>query len=153
MWHLPSNFTQKNNLKRHIKLVHEGKTFKCGNCPSSFTQKSYLKTQIESAHGRKVIQMWPLSIKFYTKSYLKIHIKSVHVEKKSNSIFVLQVLHKKATWKSTLNQFMQEKSFKCDVWSLKFTDRVAWQHISNFKVRIIDSKCPHLCSAYLVGIG
>ena len=51
MWHLPSIFTEKGSLKKHIKSVHEGKTFK-HELSIKFVVKIAWKKHIESVHKK-----------------------------------------------------------------------------------------------------
>ena len=49
-----SVFKTKQNLKRHIQSVHEGKKqHKCSICDYTFSQKGHVKQHIESVHGGK----------------------------------------------------------------------------------------------------
>ncbi|XP_055710234.1 gastrula zinc finger protein XlCGF57.1-like [Phlebotomus papatasi] len=76
----PSTFTQQENMKRHVKVVHQGvKDFHCPHCERSFGKAETLKHHVmthtgEKPHvcsecGKRFIQ--PVALKTHMKTHLK----------------------------------------------------------------------------------
>ena len=45
------SYTQAHNLKRHIRLVHEGQSYKCDFCEKAYSTSQVLKRHIKTVHG------------------------------------------------------------------------------------------------------
>ena len=94
-----SIFKTKQNLKKHIDGVHEGKKpFKCDVCDASFSQKINLTEHVASVHeGKKPFKCNICDASFSHRGNLNKHVTSVHEGLKP---------HKKGS----LQQFMKKKS-------------------------------------------
>ena len=77
-------FTRKNNIERHIAVVHEGqKLFKCSTCDDRFSTKQVLKSHIATVHeGQKPFKCSICDSSFTRSGSLKKHIATVHEGKK-----------------------------------------------------------------------
>ena len=77
-------YTQSNNLKLHIKYIHEGlkpqHKYKCDMCDKAYTQAHSLKSHVQSVHkGLKPQYKCDSCDKTFTQSHsLKSHVQSVH---------------------------------------------------------------------------
>ena len=83
------NSSQKSNINRHIKSVHEGKKqFECQVCDSYSSLKADMTKLVKSIHDEKRLFEWELcSITFSNKDKLKVihlktHVRSIHEGKK-----------------------------------------------------------------------
>ena len=72
--------SRKENIKKHIECIHEGKKpFSCPVCSSAFFRKRHLQKHIESVHeGKKPFLCHVCSAAFTQKPHLKLHINRVH---------------------------------------------------------------------------
>ena len=70
--------TEKNNLQRHIKSVHERQTFACTQCDYKAKWKSHLQTHIKSKHEGQPFQCTNCHFTTKWKSLLRKHTKSAH---------------------------------------------------------------------------
>ena len=87
-------FTRKNNMEKHISVVHEGqKPFKCSICEASFAQKYSMKNHIVAVHeGKKPFKCSICDTSFTVRWKLKEHIVTVHELQKPNaSVETLQI--------------------------------------------------------------
>ena len=71
---------EKANLKRHLRIVHEGrKDHKCEHCGKEYAEKKRLKTHIKREHDNirdeKCNQCGKL---FFSKQVLNEHIRNIH---------------------------------------------------------------------------
>ena len=84
--HCGKNFSRAENLKNHIKAVHEGvKAYKCDFCEKSFPQYQHLKTHVKAIHERIKDQKCDYCEKSFTQAgNLRRHIKAVHERVKQN---------------------------------------------------------------------
>ena len=70
--------TQKGNLQRHIKSVHDGQKFPCPQCEYKATQKGDLKKHNKSVHAGRKFPCPKCEYKATQKRSLQTHLKSVH---------------------------------------------------------------------------
>lgn len=88
------SYAHKSDLRRHIRGVHDGKTFDCPFCESKYTQKPALRDHIKIWHPKEY-QQWLKDDKFVpekefrcpvkgcgksykTKKILRVHTKTMH---------------------------------------------------------------------------
>ena len=74
-----TNFTQKGNLKRHIKSIHEVINFKCERCEFTTTGKNKLREHTFSKHNQKKIKCSECSVEFNRNDNLAKHMKN-HID-------------------------------------------------------------------------
>ena len=82
-----TTFTRRDNMKKHISVVHEGqKPFKCSICEASFAQKYSMKNHIVAVHeGKKPFKCSICDTSFTVRWKLKEHIVTVHELQKPNA--------------------------------------------------------------------
>ena len=96
-----ATFKTNQNLKKHIRSVHEGKRFKCKSCDASFTQKDSLSRHVTSVHeGKKPFKCNICDANFTQKGNLNGHISLVHEGKKP---FSCSICHTSFSRKAALN--------------------------------------------------
>ena len=92
--HCDALFTNKSNLNRHKRSVHEDlmninadyipplkelQKFQCSNCEKEFSRKDILKRHIQSVHSEiQTFSCEYCSSKFQRSDVLARHIKSLH---------------------------------------------------------------------------
>ena len=74
-----TNFSEKRNLKRHIKSKIELTNFRCESCEFTTSRKDKLKAHIDSKHYQKKIKCLECSIEFNRNDNLERHMKK-HVD-------------------------------------------------------------------------
>ena len=72
------NFSQKNNLKRHIKSKHEATNLRCDKCEYTTDRLDCLKRHIESKHYQNKIKCPECSVEFGRKDSMEKHKKEYH---------------------------------------------------------------------------
>ncbi|KAL7306997.1 hypothetical protein TKK_0000746 [Trichogramma kaykai] len=76
------SFEQKNNLKIHIDMVHNGIAYPCAICGKTFKSQLYIKSHIDSMHNGRKPPNYHLSDicekPFFRKGHSKIHFDSAH---------------------------------------------------------------------------
>mgnify|MGYP001299730306 CR=1 FL=1 len=72
------SFSQKGTLNSHIQGVHENIRYNCEKCDKSYSWKKYLYTHIKRTHGNVRHTCDKCDKSFSQKGYLNIHIQSVH---------------------------------------------------------------------------
>ena len=98
------NYTQSQNLKAHIKFVHQKlKEYSCKLCNKNYTQSHSLKNHIKSVHQGLKKYSSTLCEKSYTQSpVLKTHIKRVHEGIKAERVFKCATCDKSYTQSHSL---------------------------------------------------
>ena len=84
--HCEKSYSSFQNLKRHIKYVHEGvKDHVCIQCKKSFSDAANLKRHVKTVHeGQKDHKCETCGKEFGELSKLKRHTKTVHEGQKNN---------------------------------------------------------------------
>ena len=78
-----ATFKTNQNLKKHIRSIHEGKSFKCKSCDATFTQKERLNRHVALNHeGEKPFKCNICDASFTQKGKMNGHIAEVHEGKK-----------------------------------------------------------------------
>jgi hypothetical protein len=117
------NFTSKQEIKEHLKFVHEGrKPYKCELCSAKFEAKHHLKVHIAGNH-----QCRKCSKVFASKVDLNFHIREKHKEiKKPMRLKVSEVQD------IDIEEFIeQDKPHVCEYCDVKFSQEEYLQtHIS-----------------------
>ena len=72
------NFSQKNNLKRHIKSKHEATNLRCEKCEFTSDRIDCLKRHIEMKHYQNKIKCPECSAEFSRKDNMERHKKEYH---------------------------------------------------------------------------
>ena len=75
-------FSRKNNMKEHIKFVHDGKIHKCPLCDEFFSRKDNLKKHVKIVHEGETLKCSLCDDFFALKDKLYNHVKVVHDGKK-----------------------------------------------------------------------
>ena len=74
-----SQFTLRSNLKKHISLIHEGKTYQCPICDLKYTSRYNLRTHMSSIHkGEKPFQCTLCDFACTRQYNLNHHVSRVH---------------------------------------------------------------------------
>ena len=80
------SYSQAQNLRNHIRIVHDHerhKDYKCDSCGKLYSYNGLLKHHIHVVHdGRKDHKCEPCAKSFTSAQYLKIHIRTIHEAKK-----------------------------------------------------------------------
>ena len=80
-----SQLKSRLQLKRHVKYVHNPKSFRCNECDKMFAKKCGLKTHVKDIHLRVTYQckICPEELASY---YLrKLHMKKIHNDEQNQS--------------------------------------------------------------------
>ena len=72
------NFSEKSNLKRHIKSKHEVTNLRCEKCEFKTDRIDFLKRHIESKHYQNKIKCPECSVEFGRKDSMEKHKKIYH---------------------------------------------------------------------------
>ena len=114
------SYSQKGNLKTHIKNVHENVRYNCDKCDKSFSWKHHLNRHIKSVHNNVRHNCEKCDKSFSSKTYLKAHIQAEH----ENVRYNCDKCDKSYSWKSELNDHMKNIHdnirYKCDVCEKSF---------------------------------
>ena len=71
-------FTKRNNLRAHMKAIHEGIKLTCPKCEKSFTQGYNLRCHMKAIHDGIKLKCSKCDKSFGYKNNLKIHMKRMH---------------------------------------------------------------------------
>ena len=146
-----AEYTLKGNLKKHIKLIHDGERFECTICENvSFTQKHTLTKHVESVHerklpfqeenkipvheGKKLFSCTVCNFGFQKQSALIRHVEAVHEKKKDYECSVCEHRFSNINQLKTHIEIVHEgkKPFKCSKCDRRFTHRGKLKiHIAN----------------------
>ena len=69
-----TNFSQKGNLKRHIKSIHEVVNFSCESCEFTTTRKDKLREHINSKHYQKKFKCQEVNRNDNLARHMKNHV-------------------------------------------------------------------------------
>ena len=97
------SFSQKGTLNSHIQGVHENIRYNCEKCDKSFSQKGTLTKHIQSVHEHIRYKCDKCDKTFSLKTVLKAHIQSVH----DNFRYKCEKCDKNFTRKDNLNFHMK----------------------------------------------
>ena len=72
-----TNFSQMENLKRHINSIHEVINFRCERCEFTTTRKDKLREHLNSKHYQKKFKCLECSVEFNRNDNLARHMKNL----------------------------------------------------------------------------
>ena len=117
-------FPAKENLKKHIKAVHEGKIrkrdFRCCTCDKIV---KHMKQHIQNVHGSEENKCSSCGKSFSSRNFLEQHIRNVHEGKKDHKCDVCNKYFSQSTNLNTHIKVVHEKSkkFHCKFCELSFS--------------------------------
>ena len=79
------NYTSKGNLYLHVRALHKGADYPCGQFEYRANGKTHLKKHIQSVHEKIKHSCTLCDHQASTKGNLKIHIESVHEMRSNNT--------------------------------------------------------------------
>ena len=106
-----NDFHSKDNLKR---IQKKEKKFKCGCCDQRFTDRCDLKIHMRIHTGEKPFQCDLCAKKFTRKHHLDNHLKIHTGEKSFKCDYCGKKFAEKGNWKRHLKVHTGEKSFQCE---------------------------------------
>ena len=127
-------FSCKQNLKKHILSIHEGKKWQCETCDKYFNCKGDLVRHIAVIHDRVKNQKCTLCEKAYAiEKDLKRHLKTAHSRIKEINNENCDKCDKSFSSKSTLTEHIfrvhsDAKKFKCDICGKEYKKKDLKKH-------------------------
>ena len=88
------SFTEASSLKRHIQRIHDGLDFKCEHCGRSFSRADSLRSHVKRVHEKSPGQCDHCGKEFENELKLKTHVDNVHLKKKVDESEMCQICNK-----------------------------------------------------------